>query len=149
MFVFASERSLARKQFKCENTHSPLVNRFVVGFLVDELGSHIVNRATEGSPPLVDCMRGPPKVTQFDVHSFQVCYEYIFRLNVSMDHISFLQIQQGIHHLINNVPGFVFAETLLPSQFLVQISVSAILEHHIDVLGVVEVAVETHDVCVI
>lgn len=94
-------------------------------------------------------MGGPAKVTQFYVHRFQVCNEYIFRLNVSMDHVSLLQIQQRVHHLINNVSRFVFAETFLTSQFLVQISVSAILEHHIDVLGVVKIPVEAYNVRVV
>ena len=66
-----------------------------------------------------------------------------------MNHISFLQVQQSVDHLIDNVPGFVFAETFFSTQFLVQISVSAILEHHIDVLGVVKVAIEAYDVRVV
>ena len=40
----------------------------------------------------------------------------------------------------------VLRETLLSSQLLVQIYVLTILQHHIDVLGIVEIAMQLHDI---
>ena len=47
------------------------------------------------------------------------------------------------------MPGAVFAETLLTPQLLVQVAVFAVLEHHVDVLRVVEVPVQADNIRVI
>lgn len=149
MFVFACKGSLARQKFESKNSDGPLVNGGVVWFLIDELGGYIVDSAAEGSPSFVNRVGGPTEITQLYMHRFQVSNEDIFWLDVPMDHISLLQVEQRVDHLCDNVARFLFTETFLPSQLLIQVAMTTILEHHIDVLRVVEVPIQAHDVRVI
>ena len=66
-----------------------------------------------------------------------------------MNHVAVLQVEQCLDNLRDDVASFVLGETLLSPQLLVQIAVLAALKHNIDVLGVVEIPVQLHDVRVV
>ena len=91
-------------------------------------------------------MSGPAKVAQFNMHRIQIGNQNILGLNVSVDYVPVLKVEQSFDHLSYDVTGAVLAEALLAPQLLVQVAVFAVFEHHVDVLGVVEVPVQTDNI---
>ena len=72
LFATACEWSLTRQEFKSEDADGPVVNLRIVGLMVDQLRSYIVDSATESCSSLIDSMCCPSKVTQLDCHGIQV-----------------------------------------------------------------------------
>ncbi len=63
-----------------------------------------------------------------------------------MDHISFLHVDQRIDYLPDDVLSLFLCEELLLPEFLVQVAILSILQHHVDALLIVEVPEEADDV---
>ena len=59
-----------------------MINFGIVRLLVDKLRRYVVHSATESRPSLVDGVRGPPEITQFDSHPIQVIYENVLWLDI-------------------------------------------------------------------
>ena len=146
VLVLAREGRLPRQKLKAEDAHGPLVDFLVVGLLVDELGRHVVHRAAESRPPLVNGVRGPAEVTQFNMHRVQVGNQNIFRLDVPMDHVAVLQVEQRLDHLRYDMSCAILREALFSAQLLVKIAMLTVLEHHVNVLRIVEVAVKAYNI---
>ncbi len=68
VFIFASEGSLACEKLECENSDRPMINLIIVGLLVNQFRRHIVHCPAKSRPSLVNRVRGPAKVAQFDLH---------------------------------------------------------------------------------
>ena len=76
----------------------------------------------------------------------QVGDKNILWLDVSMNHISILQVQQSFHDLGNDVPGTFLIKAFLSAQLLVKVTVLAVVQDHVDVLSVVKVTMKLDDV---
>lgn len=83
------------------------------------------------------------------MHLVQISDEDVFRLDISVDYVPFLQIDERLHDLSDDQPAFVFIEEFLSSQLLVEISILAVFEYHVDVGLVIEVSVQLHNVGVV
>lgn len=66
-----------------------------------------------------------------------------------MDNITVLQVEQRLDDLSDYMAGSIFREAFLTSELLVEVSVLTVLEHNVDVLGVVEVSVKLNDIRVV
>lgn len=119
VFVAACEGRLPRHELVGEDADRPEINLVIVGFLVDELGGHIVNSATESCPPLVNRVGSPAEIAKFNCHLLEVSDQNILRLYVPMDHVTFLQVQQSVDDLADDMLGLFLSEALLTPQLLV------------------------------
>ena len=66
-----------------------------------------------------------------------------------MDNITVLQVEKRLDDLSDYVPSSVFREAFLASELLIKVSVLTVLEHNVDVLGIVEVSVKLNDIWVV
>jgi len=66
-----------------------------------------------------------------------------------MDNITVLQVEESLDDLSDYVPSSVFREAFLASELLIKVSVLTVLEHNVDVLGIVEVSVKLNDIWVV
>ena len=80
------------------------------------------------------------------MHRVQVGNQNIFRLDVPMDHVAVLQVEQRLDHLGYDMPCAILREALFSAQLLVKIAMLAVLQHHVNVLCVVEVAVKAYNI---
>lgn len=76
------------------------------------------------------------------MHLILVCNQDVFRLDVTVDHVTIREVDQCLNDLCDDQPCLFFREELLPPELLVQVPVLAELQHHVDTLFVVEVAVK-------
>ena len=53
VFILSSERGLACKQLKIQNSNCPVVNFVVVRLLINQFRRYIVNSATKGSASFI------------------------------------------------------------------------------------------------
>ncbi len=63
-----------------------------------------------------------------------------------MNNISVLAVEESFYDLCDNVAGALFREALLPSELLVKIAMFAVLKYHINVLGVVKIAMQLNNI---
>jgi hypothetical protein len=75
--------------------------------------------------------------------------EYILWFNVSVDHIAFLKVDQGLNYLSDNKLSFTLVKPLFASQALEEITTWTVLKHCVNILLVVKVPVKAHDVWVL
>lgn len=66
-----------------------------------------------------------------------------------MNNIAVLQVNQSFHDLHDDVLGLLLRKAALSSKFLIEVAVLAVVQNDIDVLGVVEIAVELNNVWVV
>jgi len=66
-----------------------------------------------------------------------------------MDNITVLQVEKRLDDLSDYVAGSIFREAFLAPELLVEVSVLTVLEHNVDVLGIVEVSVKLNDIRVV
>ena len=83
------------------------------------------------------------------MHPLTVTYQNILRLDISVDYVALLQVNKCFHYLSNHKLSFSFIEILLSPQSLKKIATWTVLQHCVDILLVVEVAVEAHYVWMI
>ena len=83
------------------------------------------------------------------MHCVKVCNQNILRLDVPMNHIPVLQVEQCLDHLGDYMAGTVLGEALLTAQLLIEVAMLAVLEHDVDVLRIVKVAVQADNIRVV
>jgi len=83
------------------------------------------------------------------MHALLVENENVLRLDVSVDNISFLQVQQCLNHLRDYYLRLNFVKSLFSAQSLEQVTILAVLQHSVNVRFIVEVAVQADDVRVL
>ena len=149
VLILACERCVAHQQLKREDAHGPQVYFLGVGLAVDQLGGDVVNGAAEGGALLVDRVGGPAEIAQFHVHPLQVRYQYVLWLDVSVNNVPILQVDQRFDHLRDDKLGFVLVKALFSSQALKKVAARAVLQHRVNVLLVIKIPINPHDVRVV
>ena len=119
VLILPCEGRLARQELEAEDAYGPLVDFLIVRLLVDKFRCHIIDCAAESRPSLVNSVRRPAKVTQFNMHRVQVGNQNIFRLDVPMDHVAVLQVEQCLDHLGYDMACAILREALFSAQLLV------------------------------
>ena len=66
-----------------------------------------------------------------------------------MDNVTVLEVEEGLDDLGNYVASSILREAFLLSQLLVEVTVLAVLQHHVYVLGIIEIAVKLNDIRVV
>jgi len=83
------------------------------------------------------------------MHSLLIENEDVLRLDVSVDYITFLQVQQCLYHLRNHYLSLIFVKSLLSFKSLKKVAILAVLQYYVNAWFVVEVAVQTDYVWVL
>ena len=83
------------------------------------------------------------------MHTLTVTYQNILWLDVSVNNIPFLEVDQCLNHLRYHEFSLPLLKLLLTPESLKEVAALTILQHSVNILLVVKVAVESHNIGVI
>lgn len=138
-FIIVVERRVACQELVNKNADAPIIHSFAVPTLVallQHFWSQVFWSSANGEGPEVVQFFGESQVYQFG-ESFGVHHD-ILGFEVSEDDVFGVQVADGIQHSCHVEHRSVVVESAVPSQSSEQLSSLNILEHHVDVLGVLK-----------
>lgn len=144
---------MANKELVEKHTESPDIDALVVLTGLDHLGREVVESAAHGGSSVAGIggrvaadVGGPAEVGKLD--AVVEVDEDVFGLEVPVDEVLAVEVLQGTGDLVDVVGGERVGEALEPGEGLVELAVGGVLDHEVDVLVVLEPAVERKTVLV-
>ena len=96
---------------------------------------------------IVENLRSQSEIPDLEAHSF--CEEQVSKLQVSVDHLVFMNVLHCLHQLINIESSFHLVESFASLNQIRERLVLADVQHDVDVLLVLKVSVKSNDVFVV
>ena len=132
-----------------DDSDSPVVDFVAVALGLEDFWSQVVRGSANStlSFTLVEYLGGQSEISNLERHV--VSKEQVSQLEVAMDNLLGVDVLDGLHQLVDVVAGLDLVKLLAALNQVCQGLIRADVQHDVDILLVLEVAIEADDVLVI